>query len=316
MIEVRGLTKSYGPYRAINGLNFSVNKGEVVGFLGPNGAGKTTTMKIITGFMAPSAGEVKVAGYDVFADPIEVKKRIGYLPENPPVYMDMTVQEYLAFVAGIKQVPKDKIAKMVDRALEKTNLGEVRKRLIQNLSKGFRQRVGISQALVSDPEVLILDEPTVGLDPKQVAEIRNLIKELSGQHTIILSTHILPEVQASCQRVIIINRGSIVAEDTLEGLSRRMVGGRRVQVRVRRGADALADELRKQNGVISVRPISATEIEVDVDDNDEVVERLATIVVNKNLGLLEMRSALANLEDIFIKLTSTETKPAANGVSP
>ena len=315
MIEVRGLTKSYGPYRAINGLNFSVKKGEVVGFLGPNGAGKTTTMKIITGFMAPTSGEVKVAGYDVFVDPIEVKKRIGYLPENPPVYLDMTVQEYLRFVAQLKMVPKDKITQFVDHAMEKTHLGEVRKRLIQNLSKGFRQRVGIAQALVSDPELLILDEPTVGLDPKQVAEIRKLIKELSGQHTIVLSTHILPEVQASCERVIIINRGHIVAEDSLEGLSRRMVGGKRIHLRLRRTTGDIAGALKKTPGVISVRLQDRNEVEVDVDDNEDTIEKIATTVVQQGLGLLEMRMAAANLEDIFIQLTSNESK-VAHGVSP
>ncbi|HVK60847.1 MAG TPA: ABC transporter ATP-binding protein, partial [Bdellovibrionales bacterium] len=207
MIEVENLTKSYGPHRAIDGLSFKIKKGEVVGFLGPNGAGKTTTMKIITGFMAPTEGSVRVAGFDVFEDPIEVKKRIGYLPETPPVYGEMTVESYLRFVANLKGVEKSRVSELVERSMEKTDLTSVRRRLIQNLSKGYRQRVGISQALVSDPEVLILDEPTVGLDPRQVAEVRSLIKELAGHHTIILSTHILPEVQASCEKIIIIDRG-------------------------------------------------------------------------------------------------------------
>jgi ABC-2 type transport system ATP-binding protein len=207
MIEIRELTKNYGPHTAIQGLNFTVNKGEVVGFLGPNGAGKTTTMKIITGFMAPTSGEVKIGGVDVFESPVEVKKRIGYLPETPPVYGDMTVRDYLKFVANLKDVPKAKLKSHVDDALAKTQLTTVAHRMIQNLSKGFRQRVGIAQALVSQPEILILDEPTVGLDPRQVAEIRDLLKALRGQHTIILSTHILPEVEATCERVIIINKG-------------------------------------------------------------------------------------------------------------
>ncbi|NJM10349.1 MAG: ABC transporter ATP-binding protein [Bdellovibrionaceae bacterium] len=226
MIEVRNLCKNYGDRPAIRALNFSVKKGEVVGFLGPNGAGKSTTMKIITGYMAPSSGEVKVAGFDVFENPMEVKSRIGYLPETPPVYHDMYVEDYLTFVANLKGVDKSRVKSLVSGALEKTTLHDVRKRLIGNLSKGYKQRVGLAQALVSDPEILVLDEPTVGLDPKQVAEMRQLIRELRGQHTIILSTHILPEVQASCDKVIIINRGSIVAEDSLEGLSRRHVGRR------------------------------------------------------------------------------------------
>ena len=210
MIEVNQLCKDYGQRRAIDHLSFSLKKGDVVGLLGPNGAGKSTTMKIITGFMAPTSGSASVAGFDVFENPIEVKKRIGYLPETPPVYGDMFVREYLEYAAQLKLVEKKDIKRLVDRALEKTNLGSVEKRLIQNLSKGFRQRVGLAQAIVSDPDVLILDEPTVGLDPKQVAEIRDLIKELRGQHTIILSTHILSEVQATCEKVIIIHQGKIV----------------------------------------------------------------------------------------------------------
>ncbi len=331
MIEVRDLTKSYGPYKAIDRLTFSVAKGEVVGFLGPNGAGKTTTMKIITGFMAPTSGEVKVAGYDVFEFPIEVKRRIGYLPETPPVYGDMTVQEYLRFVANIKGVDRNRISSLVERAIEKTNLGDVRKRLIQNLSKGFRQRVGISGAIVSDPELLILDEPTVGLDPRQVAEIRVLIKELAGQHTVVLSTHILPEVQASCQRIIIINRGRIVAEDTLDGLTKRMSGSGRVVIKVRRATDALVESFRRIAGVRQVTtgglggPTyggasgngatrtgsgavagALTVFDIETDGSDEVGEKLAAQVVNQGAGLAEMRVAHADLENIFLQLTSSE----------
>lgn len=320
MIEVRDLTKSYGLHKAIDRLNFSVNKGEVVGFLGPNGAGKTTTMKIITGFMAPSSGEVKVAGFDVFEDPIEVKKRIGYLPETPPVYGDMTVEEYLRFVANLKGVERARIPSLVARALEKTNLGEVRRRLIQNLSKGFRQRVGISGAVVSDPEILILDEPTVGLDPRQVAEIRALIKELAGSHTILLSTHILPEVQASCERIIIINRGRIVAEDSLDGLTRRMSGSARVTIRVRRATSGLAQVL---SAITEVRHVSAggasangnglgavaapeTTFEIETDGSDDAVEKIVAQVVTQGAGLVEMRTESANLENVFLQLTSSE----------
>lgn len=305
MIEVHDLCKSYGDRLAIDHLNFSVQKGEVVGFLGPNGAGKTTTMKIITGFMAPSSGYVRVDGHDVFEEPIEVKKRIGYLPETPPVYGDMYVNDYLAYVAKLRGVPGNKVRARVSDALEKTDLGDVSQRLIQNLSKGYRQRVGLAQALVSDPEILILDEPTVGLDPKQVAEIRRLIHQLRAHHTIILSTHILPEVQANCSRIIIINHGKIVAEDSLEGLSRRMTGGQKVLLRVRRSGDQLLSSLKEVNGVQAVSQENGT-IQVEIDSNEETVEAIASHVVNKGAGLMELRSTAAGLEDIFIKLTSSD----------
>ncbi|MCM2280711.1 MAG: ABC transporter ATP-binding protein [Bdellovibrionaceae bacterium] len=337
MIEVRDLTKSYGLHKAIDRLNFSVNKGEVVGFLGPNGAGKTTTMKIITGFMAPTSGQVKVAGLDVFEDPVEVKKRIGYLPETPPVYGDMTVEEYLRFVAHLKGAERAKIPSLVARAIEKTNLGDVRKRLIQNLSKGFRQRVGISGAIVSDPEILILDEPTVGLDPRQVAEIRALVKELAGQHTILLSTHILPEVQASCERIIIINRGRIVAEDSLDGLTKRMSGSGRVVIRVRRAIFGLAEALGSITGVRHVAAVSgsvqsgqassngngnglgavsqvAGEVvfEIETDGAEDTIEKIAAQVVGQGAGLMEMKSESVNLENVFLQLTSSEEQQGSN----
>jgi len=309
MIKVEHLTKSYGPHQAIKDLCFTVKKGEVVGFLGPNGAGKTTAMKIITGYMAPTSGLVEVAGFDVFENPIEVKKRIGYLPETPPVYGDMYVTDYLRFVARLKGVAKANIDKNVQDSIEKANLGEVRRRLIQNLSKGFRQRVGIAQALVSDPSILILDEPTVGLDPKQVAEIRDLINSLRGQHTIILSTHILPEVQATCEKVIIINHGEIVAEDTLTGLSRRMSGSRRVVLKVRRTSDSLQQMLGDQKGVVHVdKPGANGTFHIDLEEGEENLENLASYIVDQGLGLMEIRSMDASLEDIFIKLTSSEDK--------
>ncbi|NJL25745.1 MAG: ATP-binding cassette domain-containing protein [Calothrix sp. SM1_5_4] len=304
MIEVRNLSKSYGDRPAISALNFSVRKGEVVGFLGPNGAGKSTTMKIITGYMAPSSGEVKVAGYDVFEDPIEVKRRIGYLPETPPVYHDMYVGDYLRFVANLKGVEKSRVTSLVNASLEKTGLQDVRGRLIGNLSKGYKQRVGLAQSLVSDPEVLILDEPTVGLDPKQVAEMRQLIRQLKGQHTLILSTHILPEVQASCEKVIIINRGSIVAEDSLEGLSKRMSGGgHSITVRVRRNQDAVVKGLGVVEGVTKAVNMGNF-LEVETDGSEATVERVAGYVVGQGAGLLELRVQALALEDIFIKLTS------------
>lgn len=315
MIEVRHLTKDYGTRQAVCDISFSVKKGEVVGFLGPNGAGKTTTMKIITGFMAPTSGSVEVAGFDVFEDPIEVKRRIGYLPETPPVYGDMSVEDYLRFVARLKGVEKSRIGSLVENSIEKTGLGSVRKRVIQNLSKGYRQRVGISQAIVSDPEVLILDEPTVGLDPRQVAEIRRLIKELAGQHTIVLSTHILPEVQASCERIIIINRGRIVAEDSLAGLERRMVSSTRVHLRVRQANDDLIAAMRAVPGVSGIESGAVVSGEqaltVDTDGSAEMTERLAAIVVGKGAGLRELRSESFDLENVFLKLTSSEEQQGA-----
>ncbi|MBC7370359.1 MAG: ATP-binding cassette domain-containing protein [Bdellovibrionaceae bacterium] len=304
MIEVRDLTKDYGPRRAINKLNFVVNKGEVVGFLGPNGAGKSTTMKIITGFMAPSSGTATIAGFDVFESPLEVKKRIGYLPETPPVYTDMYVRDYLTYVAQLKQVPKEKIKGLVEMALEKTNLGSVQKRLIHNLSKGYRQRVGIAQALVSDPEVLILDEPTVGLDPKQVAEIRDLIKELRGHHTIILSTHILSEVQATCERVIIIHQGQIVAQDLIENLSHRDRGQGRLTVRFRQDVADLKKVLLGIDGIGAVNQGSSSKVwEVNFRGEDEVVDAISSRIVKEGLGLLELSPQKMDLEDVFLKLT-------------
>ena len=305
MIEVSNLTKDYGATLAIDRLNFSVKKGEVVGFLGPNGAGKTTTMKIITGSMAPSTGEVRVAGFDVFENPVEVKRHIGYLPETPPLYPDMIVKDYLSFVARLKGVARTQVKSHVEKAIEQTNLKEVHKRVIQNLSKGFRQRVGIAQALVSDPELLILDEPTVGLDPRQMIEIRALIQQLRGHHTIILSTHILPEVQAVCERVIIINRGRIVAEDTLSQLGKRMATSKRISIKVRLPSDELMEELKKVNGVKDVKRVGNNgTLEVDTDETEDMTDRVASAVLNRKAGLLELRTENFNLEEIFIKLTS------------
>lgn len=304
MIQVKDLTKDYGPRRAINKLNFSISKGDVVGFLGPNGAGKSTTMKIITGFMAPSHGSASVAGFDVFENPLEVKKRIGYLPETPPVYGDMYVRDYLRYVAALKQVPKERVEKSVDRAIEKTNLGEVQKRLIHHLSKGFKQRVGIAQAIVSDPEVLILDEPTVGLDPKQVAEIRDLIKSLKGQHTIILSTHILPEVEATCEKVIIINRGAIVAEDSIHNLATMEKGQSRLYIRLRKDVENMQSVLGDIGQVVSVNPgASNKEWNIDVQGGEEVVDSISSRLVTGGYGLVELSPTKLDLEDVFLKLT-------------
>lgn len=312
MIEVSGLVKSYGPIHAVKDIQFRVKKGEVVGFLGPNGAGKSTTMKIITGSMAPTGGSVRVAGFDVFEDPVEVKKRIGYLPENPPVYGEMSVESYLAFVAKLKGVSGADVSRQVAKAIEKTDLGSVRRRLIQNLSKGFRQRVGIAQALVSDPEVLILDEPTSGLDPRQVAEVRALIKELKVEHTIILSTHILPEVQSMCERIIIINRGRIVAEDTLDGLSTRMAGSAQVRLKVARPNAQVETAIRAVPGVVAVTSVDGG-YSVQATVNDEAVERIAEATVQAKAGLLELRREVVDLEEIFLKLTTSEETQTPGG---
>lgn len=309
MIQVKDLTKDYGPRRAIDKLNFSIEKGDVVGFLGPNGAGKSTTMKIITGFMAPSHGSASVAGFDVFENPIEVKKRIGYLPETPPVYADMYVRDYLRYVAALKQVPKEKIEKSVDMAIEKTNLGEVQGRLIHHLSKGFKQRVGIAQAIVSEPEVLILDEPTVGLDPKQVAEIRDLIKALKGHHTIILSTHILPEVEATCEKVIIINKGRIVAEDSIHNLATMEQGRVRLHVRLRQEVEDMKTVLGGIHEVMGAQVGSSNkEWNIDLQGGDEIVASVSSHLVTQGLGLVELSPAKRDLEDVFLKLTYGQEK--------
>lgn len=311
MIEVSDLTKSYGDRVAIDKLNFKINKGEVVGFLGPNGAGKSTTMKIITGFMAPTSGVAKICGFDVFENPIEVKKRIGYLPENPPVYLDMYVRDYLEYVARLKSVPKNKLKSLVDRSLEKTNLGSVQKRLIQNLSKGFRQRIGIAQALVSDPEVLILDEPTVGLDPLQVSEIRNLIKELRGHHTIILSTHILPEVEATCERIIIIHQGVITAQENLSNLSVHSSQAKNtISVRLKI-SNQLADLTQVPFVKGAVRGDEAGLWNILLDGNEKVIEKLALECIQKNWGLLEIGQTKADLESVFMSATYNKTNSGA-----
>src|SRR5215470_704624 len=263
LIEVERLTKSYGKNVAVNDISFSVSKGEILGFLGPNGAGKTTTMRILTGYLPATGGSARIAGFDVFEKSMEVRRRIGYLPENPPLYPDMAVHAYLEFVARIKGVAGADIANRVDRAMEMTNLKDRREELIKRLSRGFRQRVGIAQAVVHNPDVVILDEPTVGLDPKQIIEVRKLIKGLAGEHTIILSTHILPEASQTCDRVVIINRGKIAAVDTPENLTTQLKGSERVHLEVRGEPDALRDTLEQIEGV--------TKLEIEaVEDSDNL----------------------------------------------
>ena len=310
MIQVRNLTKRYGSRFAIDALNFEVSRGEIVGFLGPNGAGKSTTMKILTGFMPASDGTATVAGFDVFDSPIEVKRNIGFLPENPPVYTEMSVEDYLIFAARLHGVDRSKISTCVSNAIEKTALGDVRKRLIGNLSKGYRQRVGIAQALVHNPQVLILDEPTVGLDPKQIIEIRKLIKELAGDHTIILSTHILPEVTATCDRVIVINKGRIAAQDSLERLTTRIQRGRIYNLAVRHPTQDGIAALKAIPGIKSVSDsASSSENKLTVEilpEAGEVRDRITETVVSHKMGLLEFFAEKLSLEDVFLQLTTEE----------
>ena len=311
MIEVRNLTKKYGERLAIDHLNFKVKKGEIVGFLGPNGAGKTTTMKIITGFMSPTSGSVKVDGLDVFEHPIEVKKKIGYLPEIPPVYGDMYVKDYLKYVACLKRVPSPLKRKALQSAIQKTGLEDVENRLIQNLSKGYKQRVGLAQAIISEPKVLILDEPTVGLDPRQVAEIRKLIQSLRGDHTLILSTHVLSEVKVTCEKIIILHEGKIAMEDSLSNLAenyfKKMVEKKHqmVSLRIKREMNKFLSSLKSLPGVLSVKKgLEENLIEMETDSGSDVLELISSHIVSNKGGLLELKASGLDLEDLFIDLTS------------
>lgn len=311
MIQVEHLTKQYGNRTAIQDISFEVGKGEVLGFLGPNGSGKTTTMRILTGFMPATSGTARVAGYDVWEAPQEVKKRIGYLPEHPPLYHDMTVTEYLRFVAKIKGVSRQQISSAIQRVCEQCSLGEARMRLIGNLSKGFRQRVGLAQALIHQPEVLILDEPTVGLDPKQIIEVRQLIKGLQGNHTVILSTHILPEVTAVCQRVVIINDGRVVAVDTHEGLSAKLRKSEKIGLKIKSPSPDCLEKLKAIPGVLHVFQEQGILQDghpyvVESQLGHDVREDLARCVVTHQWGLLEMRPMAMTLEDVFLRLTAEE----------
>lgn len=307
MIEVTNLTKKYGDRKAISNLNFRIEKGDVVGLLGPNGAGKSTTMKIITGFMSPTSGSARIGGFDVFENPLAVKKIIGYLPETPPLYLDMTVEDYLHYVAELKTVPQSEIKNNIERALLKTQLLAVRRRLIRNLSKGFKQRVGIAQALVSNPEVLILDEPTVGLDPKQVAEIRDLIKELKGSHTIILSTHILSEVQATCNKVIIIHQGQIVAQDSIEQIEKMNEGLVTLNLKTRI-AKNLKSQLEKLSGVKSVVCSGDFTYAIEISNRVELTDEIAAEALKAGAGIVELTRSKNQLEDVFLRLTYGQTK--------
>ena len=316
MIEVQRLTKRYGRVTAVNDISFRVERGEILGFLGPNGAGKTTTMRILTGYMPATDGKAVVAGFDVFDQPIEAKRRTGYLPEKPPLYPDMTVTEYLDFVAKVKGVPGAGRRERIRQVMERVAIADMAGRLCSRLSKGYKQRVGLAQAIVHNPDVLILDEPTASLDPKQIIETRNLIKELAGDHTIILSTHILPEVSQVCERVVIINKGRVVAEDTPQNLTARLRGSETLYVQVdANGADAVGT-LERVPGVTRVAEAGwrdrAVGYEVQSDSGHDVRRDLARAVVSGGWGLLELRPMHMSLEEIFLSLTTDEVATAPN----
>ena len=311
MIEVEKLTKRYGQHVAVDDLDFSVKRGEILGFLGPNGAGKSTTMNIITGYISATGGTVRVDGHDVLEEPEEVKRRLGYLPEAPPLYLDMTVTEYLDFVAAIKRVDAKEKRRSMEKIMDLVKIDDVSGRLIKNLSKGYRQRVGLAQALIGNPPVLILDEPTIGLDPKQIIEIRNLIKDLGQEHTIILSSHILPEVTAVCERVIIIHRGKIVAGDTIENLSRSLRGSHRLAVRVAGVEAEVLGKLRslaqvKQADALGSREPETVDFYVESEGDADVRRPVFEAMSESGFPILMMRSVDLTLEDIFLQLTTDE----------
>ncbi len=316
MIEVENLTTRYGRTTAVDGITFTVQKGEILGFLGPNGAGKTTTMRVLTCYLPPSAGAVRVAGFDVFAQPLEVKRRVGYIPETPPLYPDMDVTTYLDFVAKIKGVPKAGRGARIADTIEKTRVGDVRRKIISRLSKGFRQRVGLAAAIIHNPDVLILDEPTAGLDPKQIIETRELIKRLAGEHTVVLSTHILPEVSMTCSRVLIIDRGKVVAEGTPESLTHRLRGAGALRLEVRGEAAPVLALLGSVPGVRSVQPrapeagASGSLFDIEAEAGRDVREEVARAVVQKGFGLLGLTQVGMSLEEIFLHLTTADAAPA------
>jgi len=314
VIEVNHLTKRYGRVTAVDDVTFRVERGEILGFLGPNGAGKTTTMRILTGYMPATEGSAVVAGFNVFEQPLDAKRRTGYLPETPPLYPDMTVLEYLDFVAHIKGLPAADRRPRVEAVMERTRIADMRDRHCGKLSKGYRQRVGLAQAILHNPEVLILDEPTAGLDPKQIIETRELIKGLAGDHTIILSTHILPEVSQTCQRVVIINKGRVVAVDTPANLTKRLRGSEVLHVEVDPGTGDPQALFERLPGVTRVtetgRTDGAVACEVEMARGQDIRREVARAVVHEGWGLLELRPTGMSLEEIFLQLTTSE-EPAA-----
>jgi len=301
MIQVNGLTKDYGARRALHEISFDANQGEIVGFLGPNGAGKTTTMRILTGYMPPTDGTAVVAGYDVVEESLEVRRRVGYLPETVPLYTDMTALDYLKFMADLRHIPNSE--ERAYETLEMVNLKDRATGYIGNFSKGMRQRIGLAQALIHRPEVLILDEPTIGLDPAQVVEIRNVIRDIGKDRTVLLSTHILTEAQQICDRVLIINKGKIVAEDTPDNLQSRLVGSQRVVLRVRGESDELPAKINKVKGVRHVEAKPDGSVEFEFSAGQDVRPQVAKSIIQAGFDLLEMRPVGMSLEEIFLELT-------------
>ncbi|MBQ3055330.1 MAG: ATP-binding cassette domain-containing protein [Oscillospiraceae bacterium] len=313
MIEVVGLTKKYGSNLAVDNISFSIQKGEIVGFLGPNGAGKSTTMNIITGYLSATSGSVKINGYDVLDDPIEARKCIGYLPEQPPLYLDMTVNEYLRFVYNLKKVSHKGREVHISEVCRLVGIEHVRNRIVGNLSKGYKQRVGLAQALIGDPEVLILDEPTVGLDPNQIIEIRNMIRTLGKERTIILSTHILPEVNAVCERVLMINAGKIVANDTTENITETTAAGKQYLVRVEGPQSAVLAVLNNMEGITSAKvqkegEPGAFDYLIQTDNESDIRKTLVLALAKQEFAVLSFQAVGTSLEDVFSELTKNDKK--------
>lgn len=317
VISIQNLTKEYGRIKALDDVSFEVGKGEILGFLGPNGAGKTTTMNIVTGYLPASSGKVSVCGFDVIEEPLEVKKRIGYLPEQPPLYSDMTVNEYLNFVAELKNVDKPKRKAQLADIMELVRISDVKDRLIKNLSKGYKQRVGLSQALVGGPEVLILDEPTVGLDPRQIIEIRKLIRALGKEHTIILSSHILPEVSAVCDRIVIIDKGKVAAIDTPDKLTKSVDSSSKLSVTISGPKASVLSKINEIYGVKKAQSIDERQHDVVsylIESDKEIDIRRTLFFAMAKLGypIIEMKSVDMSLEEIFIQLVTVEREVAEN----
>jgi len=312
MIHVKSLSKDYGSRRAVDGITFNAEKGEILGFLGPNGAGKTTTMRMLTGYMPPTSGTAEIGGFDVVEDSLEVRKLVGYMPESVPLYNEMTVMEYLTYMGEFHQIPD--LDDRVDEVLEQVHLDDRAGGYIGNLSKGMRQRLGLAQAILHRPEVLILDEPTIGLDPAQIIEVRNLIREIGKEHTVMLSTHILTEVQQVCNRVIIINKGRIVAEDTPAGLQARLTGADRIRVKVKGDASDLLPVITPIQGVLTAEVDKDNALEISMLAGQDARPEIARQIVKHKFDLLEMQTASLSLEDIFMQLTQDEpSRPSLDG---
>jgi ABC-2 type transport system ATP-binding protein len=315
VIEAKDLVKRYGPHTAVDHVSFKINQGEIVGFLGPNGAGKSTTMNILTGYLSSTEGTVTVDGMNILEQPLEVKKRIGYLPENPPLYPEMTVKEYLAFAGEIKKVPKKELNGRMEEVMQTVGISDVAGRLVKNLSKGYKQRVGLAQAMIGKPDILILDEPTAGLEPKQILEIRHLIKELGKEHTVILSSHILPEVSAVCKRVLIMNEGKIVADDTPEDLAKRLLGGSHLLLRVDGSEAQVESALKKISDLQNLsfresQEAGTVEVVAEAAKDKDIRRDVFKALSAAGLPILMMRSLDMSLEEIFLHLTTKEEEVA------